>query len=190
MLQVEGFPSRSSIIHSIKVESIHTNSSSCVQELFELVEHEESPFVISKKGKAALDTLCKEQPDLASYRPFIERSLSVRMLQQCRNFYRNMKLSKLQAMLQFYNSVTEVERFLYECNREGLIHTTINYHSQSEGAITFNAEAQVADNLFTFGNQLRTVFQKVVESTSSTGPQRQRFFLKVKEKLDAEVEEA
>jgi len=121
-----------------------------------LIELEESPFVISKKGKEALETLCKESPGLAKYKPFIAKTLSVRILQKCKNFYRNMKMSKLQKMLQFYDSVTEIEKLLYECNREGLVHTTINYHSNDgEGSMTFNPEAQVAENLFTFGNQLR-----------------------------------
>ena len=129
MLQVEGYPSRHSIIQSIVMENIHNSASVHVGELFQLLESEESPFNISKKGKAALEALCKQHPTLAAYRPHIERSLSVRILQKCKSFYRNMKLSKLQTMLQFYNSVSDVERLLYECNREGLTHTTINYHS-------------------------------------------------------------
>jgi len=101
-----------------------------------------------------------------------------------------MKMSKLQKMLQFYDSVTEIEKLLYECNREGLVHTTINYHSNDgEGSMTFNPEAQVAENLFTFGNQLRQVFQSVVEATTHGKTQRQRIFMKVKEKLDEEVNE-
>ena len=167
MLQVEGFPSRNSIIQSIRMENIGNNASSFVCELFQLLEVEESPFTISKQGKASLDRMCKESPALAVYRPHIERSLSIRILQKCKSFYRNMKLSKLTALLQFYSSVTEVERLLFECNKEGLAHTTINYHSHgsTDGSITFNAESQVADNLQTFGNQLRIVFQKVQEAT-------------------------
>lgn len=101
-----------------------------------------------------------------------------------------MKLSKLQKMLGFSNSATEIERLLYECNREGLIHTTINFHScKGEGSMTFNPEAQVAENLFTFGTQLKAVFQRVVETTSRGRPQRLRVFQKVKEKLDQEAAE-
>jgi len=161
MLQVEGYPSRQSIITSIKIENIQHNTSKHVSELFRLIEEEDSPFTISKQGKVSLDALCNENPALAGYRKFIERTLSVRILQKCKNFYRNMKLSKLAKMLHFY-SPTDIERLLYECNREGLISTTIS--SQDGGSLTFNPEAQVADNLATFGNQLKIVFQKVVEA--------------------------
>jgi len=134
--------------------------------------------------------LCKESPELARYKDLIAKTLSVRILQKCKNFYRNMRMSKLQKMLQFYSSATELEKLLYECNREGLVHTTINYHSNDgEGSMTFNPEAQVAENLFTFGNQLRQVFQRVVEATTHGKTQRQRIFMKVKEKLDEEVSE-
>jgi D-aminopeptidase len=88
-------PSRDAIIHSIKIESIHTSSSKHVNALFDLIEHEQSPFTISKNGKVAIELLVKEAPHLASYVPFIKRSLSIRILQKCRNFYHNMKLSKL-----------------------------------------------------------------------------------------------
>lgn len=66
-------------------------------------------------------------------------------------------MSKLLKMLWFYESMQELENFLYECNREGLVHTTINYHNQGqeEGSLTFNTENQVAENLFTFGNHLQ-----------------------------------
>jgi hypothetical protein len=150
-----------SIITSIKIENIQHNTSKHVSELFRLIEEEDSPFTISKQGKVSLDALCNENPALAGYRKFIERTLSVRILQKCKNFYRNMKLSKLAKMLHFY-SPTDIERLLYECNREGLISTTIS--SQDGGSLTFNPEAQVADNLATFGNQLKIVFQKVVEA--------------------------
>ena len=119
-----------------------------------MIEHEESPFIISKRGKAALEALCSESPDLAQYKAFIAKTLSVRILQKCKSFYKNMKMSKLLKMLQFYDSMTDIETLLYECNREGLVHTTINYHcqGQGEGSLTFNMETQVAENLYTFGS--------------------------------------
>lgn len=125
MLHVEGFPSRASVLHYINIENIHTNTSEAVRVLFNLIEHEESPFVISKKGKESLEKLPES---LSQYRPFIAKTLSVRILQKCKNFYKNMKLSKLQKMLHFYNSLIDIEKLLYECNREGLVHTTINFH--------------------------------------------------------------
>jgi hypothetical protein len=95
MLQVEGYPSRSSIIHYIIIENLHGNTAKHVKDLFDLIEHEESPFVISKKGKEALDGLCTQNQALVKYRPFIIKSLSVRILQKCKSYYKNMKMSKL-----------------------------------------------------------------------------------------------
>ena len=115
-----------------------------INELFNLIENENSPFVISKRGKAALDALCKEKSVYQMYRRCIQRSLSVRIVQKCRSFYKNMKLSKLQTLLQFYASVPEVEKLLYEFNRENLVHTTISYeNAKNEGFLTFNPESQV-----------------------------------------------
>jgi len=176
-------------MQSIQIDNIQAHTSQHVCDLFNLIEQEQSPFTISKKGKIALDALCTASPNLNSYRPFIERTLSVRTLQQCKNFYRNMKLSKLQNMLQFYSNETSIERLLYECNREGLISTTISFQN-GEGSMTFTPESQVAENLFTFGAQLKVVFNKVVEATSRGKAQRLRIFQKVKEKLEEEASDA
>jgi hypothetical protein len=100
-----------------------------VSDLFNLIENEKSPFVISKKGKAALDALCNECPSLIVYKEFIAKTLSVRILQKCKSFYKSMKLSKLMKIISFYDSLPVIENLLYECNREGLVHTVINYHS-------------------------------------------------------------
>lgn len=80
MLRVDGLPSRASIIDYINIESINTSTTNHVANIFNLIEHEESPFIISKKGKEALEALCKENPALAIYRPFIIKTLSVRIL--------------------------------------------------------------------------------------------------------------
>ena len=109
ILQLEGLPSRDAIIHQIYIDNIHRSTSSQITELFHLVEREESPMTISKKGKAALESLCDEYPNLAKYKPFIAKSLSVRILQKCKNFYANMKLSKLLKLLQFYETSSEIE---------------------------------------------------------------------------------
>jgi len=106
MLSVEGQPSRSSIIHYINVENLLPSASESVQELYTLMESEPSPFIISKKGKAALDTLCKENPKFEMYKPFIEKTLSVRVLQKCKVFFKNMKVSKLLKMLSFFSTQT------------------------------------------------------------------------------------
>lgn len=63
-----------------------------------------------------------------------------------------MKLSKLMQIVAFYPTLSSIEALLYECNRECLVHTVINYHSKDEGFLIFNAEAEVAENLTNFGN--------------------------------------
>lgn len=109
-------------------------------------------------------------------------------MQKCKTFYANMKLSKLLKLLQFYESLSEVEQLLFQCNREGLLYTTLNYHSVSgEPFLTFNPEAQVAENLVKFGDQLRDVFQEVRALTTKGQSQRERFFGKAKDKIDDEV---
>jgi hypothetical protein len=100
-----------------------------------------------------------------------------------------MKLSKLLKMLWCYDSLQGLETFLYECNREGLVHTTINYHSQSEGCLTFNTENQVAENLFAFGSSLNRVYSKIMQATDYGNSQRDRMFKKVNRKLEEELEE-
>ena len=55
MLQVQGYPSRKSMIHYINIENIKANTTEEISVLFNLIENEESPFVISKKGKSSLD---------------------------------------------------------------------------------------------------------------------------------------
>ena len=50
MLQVQGYPSRKAMIHYINIENINSNVTEETLELFNLIENEESPFVISKKG--------------------------------------------------------------------------------------------------------------------------------------------
>jgi hypothetical protein len=79
MLQVQGYPSRFSLIHYINIENIRSNVTNHVNDLFELIENEKSPFVIAKKGKIALDAICKDQ-SFSKYKIFIEKTLSVRIL--------------------------------------------------------------------------------------------------------------
>lgn len=143
-------------MQNIQLENLQHSTSAVVSELFHLIQDEPSPFAISKRGKKALDDLCSTMPHLKQYQELIAKNLSIRILQKCKNYYRNMKMSKLKAMLHFYSSEVEVERLLYECNRSELILTTISYHSgaKGEGSLTFKPEAQVAENLSHFGKQL------------------------------------
>lgn len=80
MLQVEGYPTRQSVIHYITMENIHGVANEHVGELYYLIEHEESPYVISRRGQAALDALCESNPSLLQYKPFIGKTLAVRIL--------------------------------------------------------------------------------------------------------------
>jgi len=99
------------MIHYINIENIKCNVTDEISELFNLIENEESPFVISKKGNLCLEKICKN-PQFVQYKPFIQKTLSVRILQKCKSFYKTMKLSKLAKMLSFCGSVKEVEILL------------------------------------------------------------------------------
>jgi len=79
MLQVQGYPSRFSLIHYINIENIRSNVTNHVNDLFELIENEKSPFVIAKKGKIALEAICNDK-SFSKYKVFIEKTLSVRIL--------------------------------------------------------------------------------------------------------------
>jgi hypothetical protein len=100
-----------------------------------------------------------------------------------------MKLSKLLKLIPYYNSQKEIEMLLYECNREDFVHTMINYHSSDEGFLSFNKEAQVAERLVALGDQLNTAFHRVAEATTHGKSKRHSIFMKVKEKLEEEIQE-
>lgn len=58
MLQVKGIPSRASLLNYVRIKNLHLQPEyPHIQELFRLIEDEESPFIISKQGKAILDKL-------------------------------------------------------------------------------------------------------------------------------------
>jgi histone acetyltransferase (RNA polymerase elongator complex component) len=57
MLNVEGQPSRTSVIHFINIENLLTNTNEHIAQLFHLVESETSPFIIARKGREALSQL-------------------------------------------------------------------------------------------------------------------------------------
>ena len=80
MLQVKGVPSRASLINYLKVKNLHLQPEfPNIQELFRLIEDEESPFVISKKGRVIIDKI-SENETWAQYRDFLVKTLSVRIL--------------------------------------------------------------------------------------------------------------
>lgn len=85
------------MINYLKVKNLHLQPDHPeIQELFRLIEEEESPFTISKKGREMLDRL---GPQWAQYRPFLVKTLSVRILQKCRNYFKNLKMSTLSNLL-------------------------------------------------------------------------------------------
>jgi hypothetical protein len=136
MLQVKGIPSRASLINYLRVKNLHLSTDfPLIQELFRLMEDEESPFTLSKQGRALLDKLSTTFPSMTQYKPFLIKTLSVRILQKCRNYFKNLKLSTLKSLLQFYDSFDSIETLLYECNREELIKTVLNHETSS---VTFD----------------------------------------------------
>ena len=184
MLQVKGVPSRSSLITYLRIKNLHLQAEFLdVQELFRLIEDEESPFVISKKGKETIDNIVKSNSQWAQYRDFLVKTLSVRILQKCRNYFKNLKMVTLKKLLQFYENFNAIELLLYECNREGLVQTIVSHENQS---VTFDQEIEVSSNLLKFGQKLRVAFQKVQDITSE-GKERERIFMKVKEKMEDEM---
>lgn len=111
------------------------------------------------------------------------RTLAVRVLQKCKNFYTNVNFDTLIRHLAFFGTWEKIEQLLYETNREGLITVQIDHANK---VITFDQELQVAQNLTNFGHKLRVVFTKIAEKNTQ-GQERMRIFVKVKEKLDEET---
>ncbi len=101
-----------------------------MQELFRLIEDEESPFTISKKAKVIIERLTKIE-NWAQYKPFLIKTVSVRILQKCRNYFKNLKMTNLKNLLPFYENFNSIEMLLYECNREGLLQTILDHRTQS-----------------------------------------------------------
>jgi hypothetical protein len=82
----------------------------------------------------------------------------VRILQKCKNYFKNLKFSTLKNLLKFFDNFEQIETLLYECNREGLVKTVIDHSSQT---LQFDQEEDVAQNLFKFGYKLKNVFQRL-----------------------------
>ena len=150
-----------------------------------MIEDEESPFTISQKGKQLIDSLLTVAGnDWAKYRPLVLKNLAVRVLQKCKNYFKNMKLAALYKLLGgLYETPLEVEALLYECNHQQLVQTVIDHATAS---ITFNQEVEVAAHLVKFGLRLKDAFQRV-QAVVSEGKERERIFMKVKEKMEQEM---
>lgn len=184
MLQIQGFPSRSSLISQINLKNQHLMPSCpSLGSLFKLIEFEDSPFKIAKQGPDFLQKTLDMFPDLASYSPLIKRTLAVRILQKSKAFYTTLAFKTLANQLKFFGSWEKIEQLLFECNREGLVITVVDHENK---IISFDQEVQVTESLLNFGAKLRTAFSKIAE-TKTMGQERQRIFLKVKEKLDEET---
>jgi len=60
--------------------------------------------------------------DWAKYAPFVKKNLAVRVLQKCRNYFKNMKLGALHKLLGgLCDSTLEMEALLYESNHQQLV---------------------------------------------------------------------
>ena len=76
-------------------------------------------------------------PNLTKYAPFIEKTLAIRILQKCKNFFTNIKFASVMKMLNFFGGGRwdKTEGLLYECNRLGLVMTIADHEKQ---VITFD----------------------------------------------------
>lgn len=151
--------------------------------LFKLIEEESSPFKIAKLGPDLLKKTLSAFKELADYSPLIHRTLAVRILQKSKAFYTTLNFKTLANQLKFYGSWEDIEQLLFECNRDGLVITVVDHTNK---IIKFDEEVQVAESLIKFGAKLRTAFARISD-TKDQGKERQRIFLKVKEKLDEET---
>jgi hypothetical protein len=82
MLYITGIPSRQSLINEINLKNM-MNVVGCpeIATLFKLIEQEESPFAISKKGPAALKKAIETYPkELAQYEANVKKTLAIRIL--------------------------------------------------------------------------------------------------------------
>lgn len=115
--------------------------------------------------------------------------MAVRILQKAKNFYRNLKFKTLSKLLSFYGDENgenwaAIESLVYECNREGLVKTVVDHRS---GSISFDKQVEVLENLMQFGTKLRQAFITTREVTyAGHHDERNRIFMKVKEKIDEE----
>lgn len=87
-----GMPSRQTLINEIKLVNFHiVPGYPEISQLYNLIEHEESPFTIAKQGMKALESTLAKNEDLIQYAHFIKKALAVRILQKMKNYYRNLK---------------------------------------------------------------------------------------------------
>lgn len=139
MLQIKGMPSHASLIRQLYIKNIHNvEGNPHVAALYKLVEFEESPFKISQQGSESLNKACEIMPNLAKYKPFIEKTLAIRILQKCKNFFTNVRFASLSKMMKFFGDWNKIEGLLYECNRLGLVITIADHSKQ---IITFDQVA-------------------------------------------------
>jgi len=178
MLQIQGVPSRQSLLHEIQISNTHLFCGKDIQALYELIEVEQSPFTISKECGPLLDR-CLPGDMQKKYKHFLLKTLAVRVIQKCKTYFKSMKLDYLTQLLAFYGGKDHVETLLYECNREGLVNTVIDHQANS---LTFDVQEETAENLLKYGDALRKVHQKVSQAMEAA-ESRKRIFAKVKEQM-------
>lgn len=173
MLQIQGYPSRASLVSQINLKNMHViQGCPAIGHLFKLVEFEESPFKIAKDGAEYLNQIINTYPSFVSFVPLIKQTLAVRILQKSKAFYNNLTFSTLQKTLEFFGNWEQIEELLFQCNREGLIITVVDHANKT---IAFDREVQAAENLVNFGNKLRVAFSRIAE-TNTQGGERTRIF--------------
>lgn len=81
MLQIQGYPSRASLVSQINLKNMHViQGCPAIGHLFKLVEFEESPFKIAKDGAEYLNQIINTYPSFVSFVPLIKQTLAVRIL--------------------------------------------------------------------------------------------------------------
>lgn len=129
-----------------------------------MLEEEQSPFKIAQTSKGIFDKLLERNADWQKYRKFLERAVSIRILQRCRSYFKTMKLTYLLKLLVFYDKMEDIENLLYECNRTDLVATRIEHSTSS---ITFDPSGeQVTSSLSQFTSGLTQVVSLVQQAQS------------------------
>ena len=106
------------------------------------------PLKISKTGFKLVKKLVTDRPEFAKYETMLMEAVAVRFLQKMRCFYVSVKLENVYKYLVDFGNESEVEQFLYHCNKTGLFHTVLDYTTNS---LSFDSKTEVLASLEQFG---------------------------------------
>jgi hypothetical protein len=182
MLNIKGTPSREAILNQVTATNLQHSCGEDITQLYRLMEEEKVPFKISKTGFALIKKICASNPEFGKYEALLTNTLAIRVLQKLRNYYTSLKLTNLYKHFSEFCNEKEVEVFLYKCNRNNLIHTVLNYSTNS---ISFERKQEVIGNLKEFGVKVNKAFNCVLELTKGQD-HRVRVFQKVSDMISQE----